>query len=119
MDKFTEQFDKMMEERIGRADTIAANLGVQDPLEKAISQNDFDDQYGKGFEVFEKDGLNRYVADLEKSLEGESEEDVQSALGQAAELIKGLTPVIIRTGEKSTKCVFVRKSASEEEAETE
>lgn len=108
MDHFNDKFDRMMDERMNRANTIAANLGVSSPLEKSISQTQFDDQYGKGYDVFEKDALERYIADVEKSVANEEETIRTQTFLQAGDLIKSLQPVIIRTGETTTKTVFAR-----------
>lgn len=119
MDKFTEQFDAMMDERLNRSNNIAANFGIETPLEKSISQDQFDDQFGEGHDVFEKSALSQYITDLAKSVEDSSEEEQNAAFTQAGELIKGLQPVILRTSGDTTKTVFVRPTPESTEETSE
>ncbi len=91
-----------------RQNILNSFVETNSDLEKAITLDEFNKQYGQGHEVYSVEGLQKFEKDLnnssiEKGLDGNS---AQEELNNA---VKGLQAVLVKNEKDQVATLFVRK----------
>lgn len=110
------EFTEAITHNKAKRDHLFAKLN-EEMLEKALTTEEFNEQFGETHDVYLAKGLGSYVADRIKN-EGESDELVKSITAE----FEALTPVLVKSGTAESPIlskVYVSKKAENPATEEE